>query len=210
MHTNMQASDSVHADEDAASALKALGYVESDVFKSINAVLPPSRLTQIHPELEDVLRAIPPRPYTDILIQSFFESVNYQYQSIHHPSFMKAYIDWWSRRKAPSQGLEMSDIAFTGLVLQMCATAVQFASTHTLQMLESELGEAPASFSLRYHNAARRLGAFIPPGEGGLLHVQQLFLGASWLKAEAELTNTWHTLASAIREAQEIGMCTVP
>jgi hypothetical protein len=41
------------------------------------------------------------------------------------------------------------------------------------------------------------------------VQVQQLFLGATWLKAEAEFVKSWHALTAAAREAQEIGAYSV-
>ena len=38
------------------------------------------------------------------------------------------------------------------------------------------------------------------------MHVQQLFLTASWYKSESKFVESWHALGAAIREAQEIGL----
>ena len=37
------------------------------------------------------------------------------------------------------------------------------------------------------------------------MQVQQLFLGATWLKAEAEFVRAWHAVGEAVRVGQEIG-----
>lgn len=72
--------------------------------------------------------------------------------------------------------------------------------------LESELGVSLQVLTERLHTAATKLSASIPPGRGGLTQVQQLFLSAFWFKAEEQWIDSWHSLSSAIREAQEIGM----
>ncbi|KAH8894274.1 N-terminal binuclear Zn cluster-containing/DNA binding domain-containing protein [Thozetella sp. PMI_491] len=191
---------------DPAVALKALGYFESDVFKSIGPLPSLSRISQSNPDIQAALRALPPRTYADILVNGFFENVNHQYDALHQPTFMTTYVDWWSRQWRSQKNVAVCDVSFAGLLLQICANAVQYLNSPTLTKLESELGEPADSLSLRYHRAAQQLEPFIPPGDGGLIHVQALFLGASWWKTQAQIANSWHGLASAVREAQEIGM----
>lgn len=165
--------------------------------------------TQVPEQVHQALRAVPPRPYTDSLIQGFFENVNYHYSILHQPSFMESYVEWWSQRRRPQQLLSMPTIAFTCLVLRMCANSAQFLPPSLLASLESELGDSAEGFGTRYQTAAQTLSNFVPPGEGGLVQVQQLFLGATWLKAEAEFVKSWHALAAAVREAQETGAYSV-
>ena len=57
--------------------------------------------TQVPEQVHQALRAVPPRPYTDFLIQGFFENVNYHYGILHQPSFMEPYVEWWSQRRRP-------------------------------------------------------------------------------------------------------------
>jgi hypothetical protein len=71
--------------------------------------------------------------------------------------------------------------------------------------LEWELKADVATFSNRMHTAAEKLSATIPPGKGGLIHVQQLFLTAFWYKSGDRWTDAWHALGKAVREANEIG-----
>ena len=105
----------------------------------------------------------------------------------------------------------MPTIAFTCLVLRMCANSAQFLPPSLLASLESELGDSAEGFGTRYQTAAQTPSNFVPPGEGGLVQVQQLFLGATWLtaEAEAEFVRSWHALTTAAREAQEIGAYSV-
>ncbi|KAH8669024.1 fungal-specific transcription factor domain-containing protein [Xylariales sp. PMI_506] len=188
------------------TVLKSLAYIESDIFTSIDQSAPVYQVLRPQPEIQEALRTLPPRPYVDILVQAFFESVNYHYDSIHQPTFMKLYVDWWSRRRLPAHSFMTPDIAFAGLVLQMCSNACQYASPEVIEKLELDLGESADALGLSYYNAACRLATAVPPGEGGLAHVQQFFLGACWQKTQAEITKSWHLLGSAFREAQEIGM----
>lgn len=93
----------------------------------------------------------------------------------------------------------------TQSVLRICANSIQFLPTPLLQKLESELGESADGLSTHYQKSAQILSNYLSPGEGGLKQVQQLFLGATWLKAEAEFVKAWHAVGAAVREGQEIG-----
>jgi hypothetical protein len=192
------------------AALKALGYIGSDLFASIHSDTPQpseSSSSSLPPEVQQALRAVPPRPYTDLLVAGFFTHVNYHYEAVHQPTFMREYAEWWDRRRDAQGAVAFSDVALTSLVLQMCANAAQFVEPSALEKLESELGEAMESLAERLFDAAQRLSTFIPPGEGGVVMVQRLFLGGGWLKNRVEVTRSWHLLGSAVREAQEIGRC---
>ncbi|KAK3386018.1 hypothetical protein B0H63DRAFT_450015 [Podospora didyma] len=58
----------------------------------------------------------------------------------------------------------------------------------------------------RAHTAAKKLSESIPPGEGGLAQVQQLFLTAIWLESSEKRTEAWHVLGVAIMAAYELGL----
>lgn len=82
---------------------------------------------------------------------------------------------------------------------------MQYLDVALAHRLEFELGEKPQVLSERFHAAAKKLSTFIGRGTGGIIQVQQLFLESSWWKSEANTVESWHSLGSAIREAQEIG-----
>ncbi|KAF7590065.1 hypothetical protein BBP40_003318 [Aspergillus hancockii] len=153
-------------------------------------------------EMENVLRLIPPKLYTDLLVQQFLTETNYQYYCIYPATFSRDYQTWWVR-KADGQPLSPG---FTCLLIRICAYSALFLDPVARQKLESELGENVQRLSERYHHAARQLSSTMSPGKSGLTQVQQLFLTACWFKTEALFTESWHALSSAIHEAQELGM----
>ncbi len=61
----------------------------------------------------------------------------------------------------------------------------------------------------RMHEAASKLSASIRPGKGGLIHIQELLLMASWLQSTGKYKEAWHILSKAIREENEIGIFSV-
>ncbi|KAE8391759.1 hypothetical protein BDV23DRAFT_171346 [Aspergillus alliaceus] len=184
-----------------AKDLRVLGYLPDNLGgsgRSVSISIPQGTPS---PEFENVLRMIPPKPYTDILVQHFLNETNYQYYCIYPPTFSLEYSAWWAG-KAKGQPLTSE---FTCLLLRVCACSALFLGPGDRQKLESELGESIQRLSERYHHAARQLSGTISPGKGGLTQVQQLFLTACWLKTEALFVESWHALSSAIHEAQELG-----
>ncbi|KAL4816379.1 fungal-specific transcription factor domain-containing protein [Aspergillus spinulosporus] len=187
--------------------LRTLGYLASaqnglDNESTKLAVISSEPSASISTEMENALRAIPPKPYTDILVHHYLNHTNYQYYALYPPAFMQDYADWWSVK---ASGLPPNPVS-TCLVLRVCACAVPYLDDSLRQRLESELGTGAEQLSMHYHNAAKQLSSTIRPGKGGLMQVQQLFLTAQWFKTEALFVESWHALGTAIHEAQELGM----
>jgi hypothetical protein len=101
----------------------------------------------------------------------------------------------------------MPTMAFTCIALRICANSTLYLTSSALKTLELDLGESAENLSCGYQEAAKLLSDYVSPGEGGLAQVQQLFLSSTWLKTRAEYVKSWHALALAIREAEEIGEC---
>lgn len=119
---------------------------------------------------------------------------------MYPPEFRSQYDGWWAtpRNKVTP--------VLTSLILRVCACSLQYIIDDSVRLrLESELKTDVVTLANRLHSAAERLGASIPPGKGGLAHVQQLFLTVSWLKSAEKWTEAWHALSKAIRAANEIG-----
>lgn len=159
-------------------------------------------LDSMTPEVKDVLKLLPPKPYTDILVQRYLEVTNFTYYCLYPPLFSDEYASWWADRA----GGRPLALEFTCLLARVCACSAQYLDRDSQERLESELGDPVQTLSENLHNSAKKLGITIPPGRGGLAQVQQLFLTAAWYKSESLFVESWHSLASAIHEAQEQGM----
>ncbi|GAD94787.1 hypothetical protein AOR_1_408074 [Paecilomyces variotii No. 5] len=210
-----------HMDEDSAEStsprisavpgegdLRALGYLPDSLSLHVTRPCADTSSTSdnwqdtLSAEMESALRTLPPKPYTDILVQNFLDDANYHYYSLYPPTFSDGYSRWWGAR---ASGGRLSP-EFTCLMLRVCACSLQFVKTKDRERLELELGEKIQSLSERYHRVARQLSHSIPIGKGGLTQVQQLFLTAFWFKNDAKFIESWHVLAAAIHEAQELGL----
>ncbi|KAL1862640.1 hypothetical protein Daus18300_008438 [Diaporthe australafricana] len=204
--TSASASDPDHGLSDG---LAKLGYMPGhDVFALTKNTADPSHSHvddyqgAQSEQIETALKIILPKPYTDILVQNYLESANYQYCPIFPEQLRGQIAKWWETRTA---GQKLSP-ELTCLLIRVCAVSTQYLESSLLQRLEFELGEKAQAMTERFHTAAEKLSASIPRGKGGIAHVQQLFLVAQWYKSEACMVESWHALSVAIREAQEINM----
>ena len=154
-------------------------------------------------EMREALREMPPRPYTDLLVDNWLSGANYHYYALYPAEFRAQYNGWWTNRQAR----EDVSPALTSLILRVCSNSAQFLPrNHAVKTrLEVDLNEDTKTFARRLHDAAIKLNKSILPGQGGLLQVQQLFLTAYWWKAEEGWVESWHALAAAISMAYEIG-----
>lgn len=154
------------------------------------------------PQMRDVMRLLPAKPYTDVLVQRYLETTNFTYYSLYPPSFSNDYASWWTDR---SNGHSLAP-GFTCLLARVCACSAQYLDSESQQRLESDLGESVQNISENLHNSAKQLSNTIAPGRGGLMQVQQLFLTSAWYKSESLFVESWHSLSSCIHEAQEQGL----
>ncbi|KAF5005867.1 hypothetical protein FDECE_7725 [Fusarium decemcellulare] len=209
---NDASTDSIESEIDSGDSdgIDALGYMPSHVLFGLTSqdeiIKASSREfvkdPKIFPQLERALQVIPPRPYTDILVQNFLNNVNFHYYIIYPPSFLEQYQQWWSAR-ADNRPLS---VQWTCLLLMVCACASQYTDLDLQRKLEVDLGDTIQRLTELYHEAARELGSTIPIGYSHLINVQQLLHSCYWFKSEARFVECWHVLNSAIREAQELSM----
>ncbi|KAF7555833.1 hypothetical protein G7046_g6474 [Stylonectria norvegica] len=200
-------------DDDADSdGIDALGYMSSHALFGLTAqdetIKASSREfirdLQSCPQLERALQIMPPRQYTDMLVQRFLNNVNFHYYILYPATFLEQYQKWWTDRAANKPLC----IQWTCLLLTICACAAQYTDLELQRKLELELGQTLQTLTDQYHEGARELSSVVPIGHSHLTNVQYLFHSCYWFKSEARFIECWHVLNSAIREAQELGMHT--
>ncbi|KAK5995655.1 putative transcription factor sol4-like protein [Cladobotryum mycophilum] len=153
-------------------------------------------------QLDHALQVLPPRPYTDMLVQHFLNIVNFHHYIIHPESFVKEYELWWSDRYQNKS----LPLPWTSLLMMVCACSAQYPDPQLQETLERDLGQPMQKLSEKYHTAGRELYHTIPIGNAHLYTVQQLLHSCYWFKSEARYVDCWHALTSGIREAQELGI----
>ncbi|SPQ17816.1 e0ba1df1-5ebb-44ee-a2ad-20f47573167e [Thermothielavioides terrestris] len=134
-------------------------------------------------ELKSALSLMPEKRYTDCLVDNWLGGANHQYYALYPPQFRAQYDGWWA---TPRNRVRPE---LTSLILRVCACSLHFIiDDHVKVRLEAELETDVLTLSARLHAAAEKLGESIPPGKGGLVHVQQLFLTACWCLHQDQLS----------------------
>ncbi|GAB1310043.1 Fungal-specific transcription factor domain-containing protein [Madurella fahalii] len=201
--------DVASSDIDVSSALGGLGYMPHHHARVLGHSSGPKTLKDVvdgrHGEQSEELRAalvlMPAKPYTDCLVDNWLSGANHHYYALYPPEFRTQYDGWWA---TPHDKVTPE---LTSLILRVCACSLHFIMNESVRVrLESELRADVLTLAERMHTAAEKLSASIPPGKGGLVHVQQLFLTAFWYKSAEKWTEAWHALSKAVRAANEIGL----
>ncbi|KAM7222164.1 hypothetical protein V8F06_002436 [Rhypophila decipiens] len=195
---------------DASDALNALGYMPHTHHLVLGNGIGPKigkdpvgtdEGTVQSEELKAAMLSMPPKPYADCLVDNWLNGANAHYYALYPPEFRTQYDGWWT---IPPNKVTPE---LTSLILRVCAcSALYVMDPGVKERLESELRTDIWTFAGRMHRAAERLSASIPPGKGGLIHIQQQFLTAFWYKSAEKWTEAWHALGGAIRAANEIGL----
>jgi len=194
---------------DVSGALNGLGYLSHHHHLVLGQGPGPKEVRDVveesdgeqSDELKDALGLMPEKRYTDCLIDNWLNGANHQYYALYPPEFRTQYDGWWARPR------NKVTPELTSLILRVCACSLHFIIDDNVRIrLETELNTDVLTFANRMHTAAEKLSTSIPPGKGGLVHVQQLFLTAFWFKSAEKWTEAWHALSKAIRAANEIGL----
>ncbi|XP_044722136.1 fungal specific transcription factor domain-containing protein [Hirsutella rhossiliensis] len=202
-HDDLTDSSDTNPWDDGESGFEALGYTPAHLFSGLATEQRQFEMdSDSCPQLHRTLQVLPPRPYTDSLVQNFLDNVNYHYYIIYPTSFLEDYRNWWAARSANKPlGLQ-----WTCLLLMVCACSAQYTDVELQRKLEHDMGETTQTLTEKYHNAARELHSVIPVGNNHILNVQSLLHSCYWYKSEARFVECWHVLSTAIREAQELGI----
>jgi len=138
----------------------------------------------------------------DLLVQIFFNNVNYHYYIVYPPRFLEEYKEWWDRRARH----EPVTLQWTSLLVVIIACATQHLDFDVKPKIEADLGEISEDLTERYNNLSRDLAAMIPNGRYHLINVQRMLHSIYWYKSEARFVEAWHLIGAAVREAQELGL----
>ncbi|KAL9583276.1 MAG: hypothetical protein Q9212_002799 [Teloschistes hypoglaucus] len=153
-------------------------------------------------EVAELLRRMPQRPVTDILIQHFFTEANWIYEMVDPTTFLEKYNDWWSH---PCRTVE--DVEFAALLLRLCSYAAQFLPSQNYTA-DTILGNSLTDLRKDCDNTANALASssYVRDSSTSIPRIHQLFFRACYLKNEGDMKRSWDVLSDAIKEAQELGL----
>ncbi|KAF2486940.1 hypothetical protein BDY17DRAFT_321689 [Neohortaea acidophila] len=159
------------------------------------------------------IRELPAHRHVDFLVQAFFQNVAWHYDIVDEATFT-AQLSQWSALShkqltlAP-EGLPTSLKAFPALLFQVLAQALLFQPQRHDECLNDLKYAADMELSDRaaeYSDAGMRIASSFKKSELSLTIVQATLMRCCFEKTTGAVTEAWHTLGTAIREAQELGL----
>ena len=156
----------------------------------------------VNAEITKLLKYMPARPVTDVLIQHFFSEANWIYVMICPITFTERYNEWWTR-SCQSGG----DIQFATLLLRLCSYTAQFLPSQNYTA-DTILGNSLAALREQCNATAIALTR-VPMVKGALPSITRIhehFFHACYLKNEGAMKESWDVLGQAIHDAHELGL----
>ncbi|KAJ5820176.1 transcriptional regulator family: Fungal Specific TF [Penicillium riverlandense] len=163
---------------------------------------------------KELVRRLPSQACIDILVQTFFSNINWQYDLLDEESF-REHLDErakisYSDIQVGLERLALGTLVFPALLFQVLAHALLFHPPHD-EMINSLMTMAGMTFhdlGAEYSDTGAELLALLGKKNIKIAMVQAGLLRASFLKSSGKVVEAWHTLGTTIRDAQEIGLHT--
>ena len=163
---------------------------------------------------KELVRQLPSQACIDILVQTFFSGINWQYDLLDEESFRERLEAWgmisYSDLQVSFGSLALETLVFPVLLFQVLAHALLFHPPHD-EMINSLMTMAGMTFhdlGAEYSDTGAELLALLGKKNIKIAMVQAGLLRASFLKSSGKVVEAWHTLGTTIRDAQEIGLHT--
>ncbi|KAL6913457.1 hypothetical protein FSHL1_011133 [Fusarium sambucinum] len=161
-----------------------------------------------------IIRQLPARDYIDKLVEMYLHSFNWQYYAIDPDIFYTQLQEWNSLpfsifSDIGPRGLNPELQAFPAVVFQIIATALLLLperSDPTFDSLKFAGGMSFEDLAIEYSESGQEVVDLLGKKHLSLATVQAQFLRASFHKFTAKVTDAWHTISVAIRDAQDLGM----
>ena len=156
----------------------------------------------INAEIAKLLKKMPSRPVTDVLIQHFFSEANWIYEMVYPTTFTQRYNEWWA---GPCRSVE--DIQFAALLLRLCSYTAQFLPSQNYTA-DTILGNSLSALREQCNATAISLTCVPLMKEGlpSITSIHEHFFHACHLKNEGKMKESWNVLGKAIYEAHELGL----
>ncbi|GAB1313589.1 Multidrug resistance regulator 1 [Madurella fahalii] len=162
---------------------------------------------------KSLVRQLPARKYITTLASIYFRHFNWQYYALDAATFNAQLEQWYETPFAtlahPDQ-LPTEMRAFPGLVFQVLAVALQVAEgseeEEELAGLKYAGGMSFDDLAGEYSDVGMEVLALLGKRGMGLNNVLAGWVRGAVLKYLGLVTESWHAIGSAIRDAQEIGL----
>ncbi|KAI8720507.1 Zn(2)-C6 fungal-type domain-containing protein [Fusarium sp. LHS14.1] len=161
-----------------------------------------------------IIRQLPARSYIDKLVEMYMRGFNWQYFAID-PVVFYAQLEQWNNLPFSTlstvgpRGLSPELRAFPALIFQVIATALLLLPERPDPVFDSLKYAGSMRFedlAVDYSDSGQAVVDLLGKKHLSLVTVQAQFLRASFFKFTAKVTEAWHTIAMATRDAQELGL----
>ncbi|EMT68415.1 hypothetical protein NOF04DRAFT_15044 [Fusarium oxysporum II5] len=174
----------------------------------------PGKELALREKYRAIIRQLPARNYIEKLVEMYMRGFNWQYYPID-PDIFYAQLDEWNSlpfsvfSDVGPCGLNPELRAFPAVVFQIIATALLLLPEKpdsTFDSLKFAGGMRFEDLAVEYSESGQAVLDLLGKKNLSLSTVQAQFLRASFHKFTAKVTDAWHTIAIAIRDAQDLGM----
>ncbi|CVK98779.1 uncharacterized protein FMAN_08444 [Fusarium mangiferae] len=164
-------------------------------------------------EYMSMIRELPSQRHIDVLVQDFFRNVAWHYDIVDQAIFLNQLAEWrrltHDQLKRGPNALPTALRSFPALLFQVLAQALLFQPAQhndTLNELKYAVDMELSDRAAEYSDAGRRLASSFRKSEPTLTGVQAELMRACFEKTTGAVIEAWHTLGTAIRDAQELGL----
>ncbi|RGP68635.1 oleate activated transcription factor 3 [Fusarium longipes] len=174
----------------------------------------PGKELALREKYKTIIRQLPARDYIDRLVEMYMHSFNWQYYAIDPDIFYAQLQEWNSLpfsvlSDVGPRGLNPELRAFPAVVFQIIATALLLLPEKRDPRFDSLKFAGGMSFedlAIEYSESGQAVIDLLGKQNLSLATVQAQFLRASFQKFTAKVTDAWHTISVAVRDAQDLGM----
>ncbi|KAG5764667.1 hypothetical protein H9Q72_007272 [Fusarium xylarioides] len=164
-------------------------------------------------EYVSIIRELPSQRHIDILVQDFFRNAAWHYDIVDEAIFINQLAQWrcltHEQFKRGPDALPATLRSFPALLFQVLAQALLFQPAQyneSLNDLKYAVDMELSDRAVEYSDAGRRLASCFRKSEPTLTGVQAELMRACFEKTTGAVIEAWHTLGTAIRDAQELGL----
>ncbi|KAM0347925.1 hypothetical protein ACHAPU_004424 [Fusarium lateritium] len=174
----------------------------------------PGKELALREKYKAIIRQLPARNYIQKLVEMYMRGFNWQYYPID-PDILYVQLEEWNSlpfsvlSDVGPRGLKPELRAFPAVIFQIIATALLLLPERpdsTFDPLKFAGGMSFEDLAVEYSESGQAILDLLGKRHLSLTTVQAQFLRASFHKFTAKVTDAWHTISVAIRDAQDLGM----
>ncbi|KAH7155022.1 hypothetical protein B0J13DRAFT_215231 [Dactylonectria estremocensis] len=168
----------------------------------------------VREKYKSLIRQLPARVYIDKLVELYMRGFNWQYYPID-PDIFYQQLDEWDNvpfavlSTAGPRGLSPNLRVFPAVLFQVIASALLLLPERPDPVFDALKYMGSMKFedlAVEYSDAGAAILDLLGKKQLALETVQAQFLRATFFKYTARVTEAWHAISVAIRDAQDLGM----